>query len=179
MQKNGMKISNVSNAFIYTVVPTSLRPLIKQRLRWVYGFIKNAIDYRDMFFKPQYGNLGIVVLPAAGFSVLSTVYFFGTMIFGWIKSLVDILNKVLTVGVSFNGFNFDLFYINTDVVVFVSFIAIAGTLLIIATSRNLAEEKNKFGIDSILFLAFYAMLAPLWMTRALCNVVLSKNTKWR
>jgi cellulose synthase/poly-beta-1,6-N-acetylglucosamine synthase-like glycosyltransferase len=110
MQKNGMKISNVHNAFIYTVAPTSLYKLYKQRLRWVYGFIKNAFDYRDMFFRAQYGNLGMVVLPAAGFSVLSTVYFFGSIIWSWIDSLVLTIKEILTVGLSFNGFNFDLLY---------------------------------------------------------------------
>lgn len=179
MQKNRMKIGNVSNAFIYTVAPTSLGPLIKQRLRWVYGFIKNAIDYRDMFFRPQYGNLGMVVLPAAGFSLFSTLYFFGATIINWISVLILKIKEISTVGFSFQGFNFDFFYVNTDVIVFVSFIAILGTVLIIMTSRGLAEEKNKIGFDSVLFLLFYAALAPLWMTRAVFNVVFAQKTKWR
>jgi len=179
MQKNNMKIGNVHNAFIYTIAPTSLKTLIKQRLRWVYGFIKNAIDYRDMFFKPQYGNLGMVVLPAAGFSLFSTMYFFGAMILSWINLIITKIQEISTVGINFSGFNFDLFYVNTDIIVFVSIIAILGTIFIITTSRSLAEEKNMFGLDSIFFLMFYTMLAPLWMTRAIYNVVFAKNTKWR
>mgnify|MGYP001557983802 FL=1 len=179
MQKNNMKIGNVHNAFIYTIAPTSLVTLYKQRLRWVYGFIKNAIDYRSMFFRPQYGNLGMVVLPAAGFSVLSTIYFFGSMIFSWINSLILMIKEISTVGLSFKGFNFDFFYFNTDIIVFISFVAILGTFLIIVTSRGLAEEKNKFGFDSILFLMFYTMLAPIWMTKAIYNVVFAQKTKWR
>lgn len=179
MQKNGMKIGNSHNSFIYTIAPTSLSTLIKQRLRWVYGFLKNTIDYRDMFFRPQYGNLGMVVLPAAGFSVVSTMYFFGATIFSWLKTLITEISKILTVGVSFNGFNFDFFYVNTDVIALVSVIAILGTIFIIITSRKLAEEKNKIGFDSIFFLIFYTFLAPLWMTRAIYNVIFSKKTNWR
>lgn len=179
MQKNNMKIGNVHNAFIYTIAPTSLRTLIKQRLRWVYGFIKNAIDYRDMFFRPQYGNLGMVVLPAAGFSVVSTMYFFGAMIWSWIDTLITQIIKIYTVGISWQGFNFDFFYVNTDILVFVSIIAVLGTFIIIATSRGLAEEKNIFGFDSIFFLIFYTFLAPLWMSRAIYNVIFIKETKWR
>jgi len=179
MQKNNMKIGNVHNAFIYTIAPTNLITLYKQRLRWVYGFIKNAIDYRGMFFRPQYGNLGMVILPAAGFSVLSTMYFFGSMVFSWINSLVLTIKEISTVGLSFKGFSFDFFYVNTDIIVFVSFIAIVGTLLIIVTSRGLAEEKNIFGVDSVLFLMFYTLLAPIWMTKAIYNVVFSQKTKWR
>lgn len=179
MQKNNMKIGNVSNAFIYTVAPTNLYALYKQRLRWVYGFLKNAIDYQDMFFKPQYGNLGMVVLPAAGFSVFSTMYFFGSMILSWVNSLIKTIQEISTVGLNFNGFNFELFYFNTDIIVFVSFIAVLGTLLIIVTSRGLAEEKHKFGLDSVFFLLFYTLLAPLWMTKAIYNVIFAQKTKWR
>ncbi len=179
MQKNSMKISNVSDAFVYTIAPATLRPLIRQRLRWVYGFIKNAIDYRDMFFKPQYGNLGMMVLPAAGFSVLSTMYFFGAMVFSWVDTLITYTKEILTIGISFNGFNLDFFYINTDILVFVSLIAVLGTFIIIAASRGLAEEKSKFGLDSLLFIVFYASLAPIWISKAVYNVVFSKNTKWR
>ncbi|MEK7116670.1 MAG: glycosyltransferase family 2 protein [Patescibacteria group bacterium] len=179
MQRNNMKIGNAHSAYVYTVAPAGLRALYKQRLRWVYGFIKNAIDYRDMFFKPQYGNLGMVVLPAAGFSVLSTMYFFGAMVLSWFETLTTQIIKIYTVGISFNSFNFDLFYVNTDILVFVSLIAILGTLLIIVTSRKLAEEKNKFGLDSILFLALYTFICPIWISKAVYNVVFSKNTKWR
>ncbi len=179
MQKNGMKIGNVSNAFVYTVGPTNLKTLYKQRLRWVYGFLKNAIDYRDMFFKPQYGHLSMAVLPAAGFSVVSTMYFFGTMILSFVDSLIIKIREIYTVGIYFGEFTFDFFYFNTDVIVFVSAIAIIGTIFIIVNSRIMAEEKNKIGLDSIAFLALYAFIAPLWMSRAIYNVVFAKKTKWR
>lgn len=179
MQKNRMKIGNVHNAFVYTIAPANIRGLYTQRLRWVHGFLKNAIDYRDMFFKPQYGNLGMIVLPAAGFSVFSTMYFFGTIIFSWIEILIIKIEEISTVGLSWQGFHFDFFYVNTNIAVFVSLAAILGTLFIIATSRKLAEEKNKFGLDSIFFLMFYTALAPIWISKAIYNVVFSKGSKWR
>lgn len=179
MQKNRMKIKNVSNAFVYTVAPETLKKLYKQRLRWVYGFIKNSIDYRDMFFRPQYGNLGMIVLPAAGFSVLSTIYFFGVMLFSWANDILLKAKEFATVGFSFNGFNFDLFYLNTDMIAFVSMAAVFGTLFVIVASRRLAEEKGDFGLDSLLFLVLYASIAPLWISKAVYNVVFSKETKWR
>jgi cellulose synthase/poly-beta-1,6-N-acetylglucosamine synthase-like glycosyltransferase len=179
MQKNNMKIGNVHNAFVYTVGPSNIKALYKQRLRWVYGFLRNSIDYRDMFFKPQYGYLGMIVLPAAGFSVLSTMYFFVSMLMSWINLILLKIEEISTVGLTFNGFNFDLFYFNTDIIVFVSAIAVLGTLFIIMTSRSLAEEKTKFGIDSVLFMLLYTALAPIWMTKAIYNLVFSKATRWR
>lgn len=179
MQKNNMKIDNVHNAFVYTMVPADLKTLYRQRLRWVYGFLKNAIDYRDMFFKPRYGNLGMIVLPAAGFSIFSTIYFFGITFFDWANSLILRIKEISAAGFSWQGFSFDFFYVNTNIIVFVSLIAILGTFLIIITSRNLAEEKNKFGLDSLFFLIFYAIITPFWMIKAVYNVVFSKKTEWR
>jgi len=179
MQKNNMKISNVHNAFIYTVTPPGFRALIRQRLRWVYGFLKNAIDYRSMFFKPQHGNLGLIILPAAGFSIFSTLYFFGLRVWGGIEMFILKIKEISTVGLHFGNFNFDLFYLNTGTMVFISIVAILGVFLIIMISRHLAEEKSKFGFDSVLYLIFYSLIAPIWMTIALYNLALSKNTKWR
>lgn len=180
MQKNGMKIGNAYNAFVYTSVPSTIPNLYKQRLRWVYGFIKNAFDYRDMFFKPQYGHLGVAILPAAGFSILSTLYIFFSTIFGYINSIATKIKEVMTVGIHWNGFDFDPFYFNTNIIVFVSFTAILGTIFIISRSRKFAGEKHRFGIDSILFMALYAILAPFWMSKAVSKAIFSKEgTKWR
>lgn len=180
MQKNGMKIGNAYDAFIYTSVPKTIVSLYKQRLRWVYGFMKNAIDYKSMFFKPQYGHLGVAILPAAGFSIISTLYIFFSTIYSYITSIFVKIEEIMTVGFHFSGFNFDLFYFNTDIIVFVSSVAILGTIFIISRSRILAGEKYEFGIDSVLFMALYAILAPLWMSKAVSKVLFSKEgTKWR
>lgn len=178
MQKNNMKISNVHDAFVYTVAPANIRALYKQRLRWMYGFLKNAIDYRDMFFKPRYGNLGMMILPAASFSIFSTMYFSGTIIFSWVNSLIIKIKEISIIGISWGGFHFDPFYVNTDAIVFISLVAVLGIFFIIMTSRKLAEEKNKFGLDSILFLVFYAILATIWTFKAIYNVIFTKKTKW-
>lgn len=179
MQRNNMRIGNAYNAFVYTVAPTTIRKLYKQRLRWVHGFLKNAIDYRDMFFKPQYGHLGVLILPAAGFSIFSTMYFLGSTILKWADMVTLKIKEIAEVGLSFNGFNLDFFYVNTDMIMFVSLIAVLGTIFIIVTSRGLAEEKGKFGFDSVLFLMLYTLIAPIWMTKAVYNVVFAKATKWR
>ncbi|MBN2094313.1 MAG: glycosyltransferase family 2 protein [Candidatus Zambryskibacteria bacterium] len=179
MQKNNMRISNAHNAYIYTVAPNNLKVLLKQRLRWVYGFIKNALDYKELFFKPQHSHLGLIVLPAAGFSIFATLYFFIMRIYSAIENMILKVKEIYTIGFHFNSFNIDLFYFNTSIIIFISMIAISGVFLTIMVSRYLAEEKTKFGFDSILFLIFYTFLSPIWMIWALYNLVTSKSSKWR
>jgi hypothetical protein len=121
----------------------------------------------------------MVVLPAAGFSVISTMYFFGSTIINFINSIILKIEEITTIGLVLPHFNLDFFYFNTDVVVFVSAIAVLGTLFIIMTSRGLAEEDGKFGLDSLMFLLLYTLIAPIWMTKAIYNVIFVKETKWR
>ena len=73
MQAHHMKIANAHNARVYTVAPDTLKKLYKQRLRWTFGFIKNVIDYKFIFFRKQYGNLGIFILPMASVSIISGI----------------------------------------------------------------------------------------------------------
>lgn len=179
MQKNGLKIGNVHDAFIYTVAPKNLRVLLKQRLRWSYGFIKNAIDYRSMFFRPQYGHLGIMILPIAGFSLFSSLYFAAQRIANWLNEMWTKIMEFNAVGFHWPNFNFDFFYFNTSIVGLISVVAIIGFISIIIMSRHLTQEKHKIGFDSIYFLFLYSFIAPIWISKALYHAVLAKKTHWR
>lgn len=179
MQKNGLKIGNVHDAFIYTVAPKNLRVLLKQRLRWSYGFIKNAIDYKQMFFSPQYGHLGIMILPIAGFSLFTSIYFALQRISSWILSGWARFVEWNTVGLHWPNFNFDFFYFNTSIIGLISIVAVVGVISIIIMSRHLTQEKHKIGFDSIYFLFLYSFIAPIWISKALYRAAFAKKTSWR
>ena len=53
MQKHHYKIAYSEKSVVYTIPPNKVKPLIKQRVRWVYGFIRNVIDYKGVFFKKE------------------------------------------------------------------------------------------------------------------------------
>lgn len=179
MQKNRMRIDNAHDAYVFTTAPNTLRKLYKQRVRWTYGFLKNAIDYRKMFFRPEYGHLGVMILPLAGFSIFSSLYFAGTVLFDSIKSALLKIEEIRTVGLSWTGFNLDLFYIDTRVMVFLTLAALMGTVAIIFISRSLAQERMRPGKELVYFLAIYSIIVPFWMARAVFNVIFAKSTKWR
>ena len=56
MHLHHYKIVNSHKAFVYTKTPKTVRALLKQRVRWTQGSIQNLLDYREMFFKKEYGN---------------------------------------------------------------------------------------------------------------------------
>lgn len=179
LQANHYKMVNSHNSLVYTVAPDALRKLYKQRLRWTYGFIKNAIDYKYLFFKKEYGNLGIFVLPMATISIFSAIYILSLSVYGFCKSLFHEYIKITTVGLHWPALGSNWFAINTEFIAVVSAVAFVGTLSIILISRKMADGKFKFGMDLIYFFAIYAFIAPLWSSKAVYNSIFSVKTKWR
>src|SRR3990167_7219440 len=76
MQKNNYKIEHCNDAYVYTNTPTTIRKLYRQRLRWIYGFINNTIDYRGVLFRKKYGNFSLFTLPTGIISILTVSYLF-------------------------------------------------------------------------------------------------------
>ncbi len=183
IQSRHLKMVNAHNARVYTVAPDTLYKLYKQRLRWTYGFIKNSIDYKYIFFRKEYGNLGLFVLPIAALSIISALYVVATTAASFLNHLSDSIIKFQTVGIDFNIWHwlqqFDWFYINTETIALMSIVAFMGTLTLVFLSRKMAEGHMRVGWDMIYFLTFYAFIAPLWLSRAVFNAVFQVNTTWR
>ncbi len=185
MQAHHMKIANAHNAVVYTVAPRTLSKLITQRVRWTYGFIKNVIDYKFIFFRKQYGNLGIFILPVASVSIVTGVYVIGRSIINAIISLSHFIQKIAITGLNFNfspqtpSFSFDIFSINTEFIALASTIAFTGTFIMVLVSRKMAEGKLTFGMDLVYFATLYTFIAPLWLVKAVYNALFSIKATWR
>jgi cellulose synthase/poly-beta-1,6-N-acetylglucosamine synthase-like glycosyltransferase len=180
MQSAGMKIANSPKAFVYTVAPQNIKSLYKQRLRWTYGFIKNMLDYKRMLLNPKYGNLGLIVLPAAGFSIFSSIYIAVSSLINYGIQISNKFVELSTVGINWNWQPvWDMFYVNTTIIGFIGLIGFIGTLVMVLISRNLAEDDVRPGLDVLYFLTIYIFLIPLWMSKAVYNVVFAKETNWR
>ncbi len=181
MQKNGYNITHAHNAIVYTVPPDTLRKLLKQRVRWSYGFIKNATDYKEMFFKRKYGNLGIFILPMAAISVLSILTVTSLSIISFVKMILGKYLEIKTIGLNFNwsGFNFDWFYLNTELIALIGVVTTIGTILMILISKKVSEGKLDLGVDLIFFMTLYMFIAPLWIGKAAYNAIFGVKASWR
>jgi cellulose synthase/poly-beta-1,6-N-acetylglucosamine synthase-like glycosyltransferase len=180
LQIAGYKIGNAPDAFVYTVAPKNVKALFKQRLRWTYGFIKNVIDYKQIYFKPRYGNLGMIILPAATLSIFSTLFVTFSTVLNSISGIIHKTTEYSVVGFNWHWpVSFDLFYMNTGIVAILAVVGFMGTLLMLGFSRKMSEGTVRPGLDVLYFLMLYAFLVPLWMSKALYNVAFAKNTSWR
>jgi poly-beta-1,6-N-acetyl-D-glucosamine synthase len=55
VHKAGYKVAFRPHATVYVEVPSTIKGLWRQRVRWSRGLLKTACIHKDMFFNPRYG----------------------------------------------------------------------------------------------------------------------------
>jgi cellulose synthase/poly-beta-1,6-N-acetylglucosamine synthase-like glycosyltransferase len=181
MQYHHMKIENAHTAAVYTVGPKTFRELYHQRIRWTYGFLKNCLDYRFMFFKPKYGNLGVFSLVVGVTSIFSAIFF---LILFIVQGTVEVMEKVerfQTVGwwYQLRMPEFDLFFVNTHSILLITVVLVSFVLLIVLIGKWISSERKVWTADIPIYLVIYGFLAPLWLVGAVYNVIASRTNTWR
>lgn len=181
MQKNHYKIEHCNDACVYTNTPGTIKKLYKQRLRWIYGFINNTIDYRGVLFKKKYGNFALFALPAGVFSILSASYVFGKIIYNFADFLYSKLIQFKIIGFHFSAksFNFDAFFINTQSFIFLIFFIYFLIIFAMIFGQKMTEGKWSFSLDMLYFLSIFSVVAPFWLMKAVYNTVLQRKPSWR
>jgi cellulose synthase/poly-beta-1,6-N-acetylglucosamine synthase-like glycosyltransferase len=181
MHKNGMKIDHCPDAYVYTTSPDSVPKLYRQRVRWIYGFLNNAIDYKSFFFRPRYGTVGIFTLPSGFISVIGTIF---VLFFAFSNLYKFVYRKILQNSVTgfdlfnWNNINFDPFFINTDTFIFISIILYILVIISLINGRSMINERKMFFWDIPLFIVIYSLIAPFWLMKAVFNTVSSKEASW-
>ena len=181
MQKNNYKIEHCNDAFVYTNTPPTIKKLYKQRLRWIYGFINNTIDYKNLLFKKEYGNFSVFTLPTRMASVVAISYLFGRSVYTSINFLYTKYVVYRTIGfhMSFKGLHFDPFFINTQSFFFLSILAYSLIFFSMAIGKRMAEGKWAFSSGMLYYFPVFLIVAPFWLLRAVIDTAVKKKPSWR
>lgn len=179
MQENHMKIEHCPTAYVYTVTPDTVKKLYTQRLRWIYGFIQNTIDYRRLILNPKYGNFSLFTVPAGVISITATVYLFFAAAYNIIVYIAEVVTRWSIVGFTntLPSFQFEWLYINTKALGMVTLILYSLVLISMIVGSHIAKQKLSWHIIS--FMLIYSVIAPVWLMRAVWNSIASKQPKWR
>ncbi|HEY4526492.1 MAG TPA: glycosyltransferase [Candidatus Paceibacterota bacterium] len=178
IQAAGFLIANVPEAIVHTTTPSTLPTLFRQRVRWTYGWLRNAIDYRYMFGNHAYGNLGLIILPAAILSIFAGIYFFARAIFFVVSSTVDTISRVYATGV-YPQASLDPFYLTTSTVWFLIFMSVALVFLLLCAGTMIGTGRRLPPRATPLFLVLYSFLAPLWYGTAIVRAAFKTGVRWR
>ncbi len=178
LHKNHYKIANAHKAYVYTVGPSTLRGLIKQRVRWIRGFLENAWDYREMFFKKKYGHFGLFTLPVAAIFVFYVLY---AVSFTYIR-LIQIwyikIENWLAAGVRLPKLNLDPFYITADVFLFQTIFLFTILAFVLLVSRTIAEDKSSIMPNFGIYFLAYPFVVPLFLFIAVYQFLFKKENNW-
>ena len=180
MQKNDYKIEHCNDAYVYTNTPKTIPKLYRQRLRWIYGFINNTIDYKSVLFKKKYGNFALFTLPTGAISILAIGYLFGRIIYNFGHFLYSKILVWNTVGFNLTASsNFDLFFVNTQAAMFLVIFIYSLVVFAIVFGRRMSEGRWVFSWNMLYFLVIFRIIAPFWILKAIYNTILSRKPDWR
>ncbi len=179
IQLAGHLIANAPKAIVHTATPRTLRTLFRQRVRWTYGWLRNAMDYWYMIGNHRYGNLGLIVLPTAIISIFTGIYFFTRIAFYAIRGLWHMIERIYYGGVHVPSPSFELFYVNTSAIWFLVWVSVAMILVLISIGSFIGTGDRRPPKSTPIFLLFYSFLVPFWLGTAVVRALLRTGVKWR
>jgi cellulose synthase/poly-beta-1,6-N-acetylglucosamine synthase-like glycosyltransferase len=179
LQSRGWMITNEPEAEVRTTAPRTLRTLVRQRVRWSYGFLRNVFDYRHMIGNPKYGNLGLLILPTALLSFGAALYLAARIFSSIINFAVETISRLLVVGISTPGSFDTLFFFNTSFLWLTVYAAIIFTVVLISLGSFLSTGRGRPPVSTPLFLGLYGFIVPVWLGVALVRAVFNMGVRWR
>ncbi len=178
MHKHHLKIMNSHKALVYTVGPSSAKGFFYQRLRWARGFLENALDYRELFFKKEYGNFGMFTLPMAFLFMFYGLYAALFGIYTLLKMIWLRVEQWMTVGVHPQIPSFDIFYLNTTVMAFVAMVMLTMFLVVMYIGNILSDDKQELYKNFPFFFVLYPLFVPLFIGRAIFDTFAKRRNHW-
>jgi len=178
IKKMGYTVEHALDAFVYTKVPSTLKKLLRQRIRWDYGTLYNIRKYKELI-GTKYGELGFYLLPSIIISTIFAIVF----AIGWpillFNSIKDSIENFYLVKFDLNYFlNFEPhpIIITFKMIYLLTILSLALTTIIYFISTKKIREKIR--IEYIIFIFFYGWLLCVFRFISLIYILINKKPKW-
>ena len=181
MQRNHYKIEHCNDAFVYTNTPGTISKLYRQRVRWIFGFLNNTMDYSDLLFKGEYGNFSVLALPTRIISVMAIAYLSLRTLYLFFKYIISKFIVYKTVGFALHAKSivFDPFFINTQAIFFIFILAYFFVFFSMLFGRRMSEGKWGLSMGMFYYFPVFTIVAPFWLAKAALNTILKRKPSWR
>ena len=181
MHKHGYKIVNAHRAYVYTVGPDTLKGFIKQRVRWLRGFLDNAWDYREMFFKKKYGHFGLFTLPIAVSLIFYIIFAITYVVYKSVISFYNYYQQFIILGFKFpfsDWKGIDWFYFNTDMMLFLEMFILTVLAFVIFTSKQIARDERPLFQHMLIYYFLYPFIVPIFVLKAVFGSLFKTKSVW-
>lgn len=182
MQRAGLRIGNAIRARVYTKGPSTLPKLLKQRIRWTTGFLRNILfEYRDLIGNCKNATLGMLILPLGIIAIGSGIFIFALTIMQIAQHSLHAYAMVQTVPLSyiFSWHPITWFYLPVTMLTVLSLMLVLSTLVWMTLGKHLSKTPGKLALNVVVYLLLYGIIAPLWLIRSVSDVALNTATTWR
>jgi len=187
MQRAGLIIENAPGARVFTKAPKTVPALLKQRVRWTTGFLRNMLyDYRDLVGNPKYGALGMLVLPLGFLAIIGGIGMFFLVIFQAGLQLFDTYAITSGVPLLYTLSTFiprfgpvEWFYAPVSLFALFAVVALIGSILFMIVGRRISHTPGSIGLGILAYMLVYGLIAPFWLMRAAADVATDTRRSWR
>ena len=177
MQVNKMKIAQCHDAFVYTLAPSTVMALYKQRRRWIYGFINNVLDSRHTFLRPKFGNFAMLTIPSGFIGISGVIYLFGNQVSNIVREIADKIVQFSATGFT-TKVHFDPFFITAKATLFLIILSFGFVVFTTFIGKRMANVKPSV-LDILSFICIYSIIAPFWLLSAIGNTIFRRQVNWR
>jgi cellulose synthase/poly-beta-1,6-N-acetylglucosamine synthase-like glycosyltransferase len=183
IQHAGYGIENAPHARVYTKAPATIAKLIKQRTRWITGFLRNILgEYRSLIGSRRYGVLGMLVLPTALLAIVSGITLFLLMLFLFARNMMTTLAIRAGIPLSYalvpHG-TFDWFYLPVSFYMILAAIVLLTSITLITIGKNISKTPGNIALGLVSYTLLYGLIVPLWLIRATSDVALGTQRVWK
>jgi cellulose synthase/poly-beta-1,6-N-acetylglucosamine synthase-like glycosyltransferase len=182
MQRAGMRIGNAIRARVYTKGPPTFAKLLKQRIRWTTGFMRNVLfDYRDLIGNRKNATLGMLVLPLGLVAIGAGILLFITSLTQITRQGLHMLALAQTVPLSYT---FSLqpltwFYLPITMTTLLAATLMFSIFSWMIIGKYISKTPGTLAFNVLVYLALYGLVTPIWLMYSVSDVARGIPTTWR
>ena len=183
LKKNGYNVRIEPESFTYTKVPSNIKQLFRQRVRWYRGYLFNHYKYRDMFFNKKYGVFAYFQLPLNIIYIPIMLIAIAIVTYGITTYVVEFFSRTILI----KGYFMSLFALpsfkevilaqNLKILFPIWIGALVGIYMFLVAHKQLKEKIFFPASIWIYFVCFPFLVSIYWIT-AITQEIFRTKRKW-
>lgn len=181
LQSRNYGIENSINAYIHTHAPPTFRELFRQRVRWYRGYLHNIRKYSHFIGNPEYGNLGVFLIPINFIWIFILFAFFFIPLYTMVSNALSFLNIFSLVGIPPINIYLGFSIIYIDFYSFFFFVFITLSVMTIIISLGSSNEKIEFKKRYLFYLGYmfiYPLMFSIFWISTIAYEIAGVKRKW-
>lgn len=177
MQKNNMVIAQAVDAIVYTQGCSTLKSLIKQRIRWNKGSLLNCLDYPELFNVKKHGNLSFLLFNSV-ISCFLVIFLFSYAIYRILDFIYLRLNQLFLVKGDFFKFSFnwpDWVQFDITPLLFLGVLALGLSLVYLFLSKKFTRDPGPSKRNIIFFFIVFPIVNGIFLVLTLFSILFKRK----